>query len=265
MIINFYKYQATGNDFVMIDDRRAQFPQDNVAFIRRLCDRRFGIGGDGLILLREDARYDFRMIYFNSDGKEGSMCGNGGRCAVLFAKKKQMLSSLNIQFLAADGLHEAQMENSIRLKIRDVTEIRIIGNEYFINTGSPHCVIFRTLIETMDVVAEGRKIRHKEMFRPDGVNVNFVDFRDGTVHMRTYERGVENETLSCGTGSVAAAIAVDQKFGLKAPSYNVRTPGGPLKVLFVRQPDNSYTDIWLEGPAEEVFSGSVALTEQKPV
>jgi diaminopimelate epimerase len=259
MIYQFRKYQATGNDFVMMDDRKGEFPAANQKLIQKLCDRNFGIGGDGLILLREDQELDFKMIYFNADGREGTMCGNGGRAAILFAHNLNLCRDSKVRFQAIDGAHEGYIDKNIRLKMKNVDEIRPIETNYFINTGSPHFVQFHPNLESLDVVSEGRKIRHQGMFQPEGVNVNFVDDSGNTLYMRTYERGVENETLSCGTGSVAVAIAADQKHKQKSSSYTIMARGGQLKVFLQLKPNNSYTDIWLEGPAEEVFTGSINI------
>ncbi len=260
MYIDFYKYQATGNDFVMIDNRIENDVFKNEKIIQSLCDRRFGVGGDGLILVSEDPETDFKMRYFNADGKEASMCGNGGRSAVAFAYKLNMISSDHVQFTAVDGLHEAiRSNNIIKLKMIDVVDIVKNGDNYFIQTGSPHHVEFQTDIDEIDVYKLGRDIRNSKLYQPDGTNVNFVEFKDGIINIRTFERGVENETLSCGTGSVAATIAVSLKYGGSGNSYDLHAPGGKLKVSFERSSDGNFRNVWLEGPATFVFSGKFKI------
>ncbi|MDX2443376.1 MAG: diaminopimelate epimerase [Bacteroidales bacterium] len=260
MYIDFYKYQATGNDFVMIDNRIENDVFKDEKIIQSLCDRRFGVGGDGLILVSEDPETDFKMRYFNADGKEASMCGNGGRSAVAFAYKLNMISSDHVQFTAVDGLHEAiRSNNIIKLKMIDVVDIVKNGDNYFIQTGSPHHVEFQTDIDEIDVYKLGRDIRNSKLYQPDGTNVNFLEFKDGIINIRTFERGVENETLSCGTGSVAATIAVSLKYGGSGKSYDLHAPGGKLKVSFERSSDGNFRNVWLEGPATFVFSGKFKI------
>ena len=266
MEFQFEKYQATGNDFVMIDNRDLLFDDTNEQKIKNICDRRFGIGADGLILISTHDDLDFEMKYFNSDGKEGTMCGNGGRCAAAFAKKLKLSRFKQLFFKAIDGSHEALvMENSVRLKMSDVTGSKIIGNWYFLDTGSPHIVEFVTGLNAINVRKKGSRIRFHKKFSPTGVNVNFVEYKEKTVHIRTYERGVEDETFSCGTGSVAAAISVHLNFESgKAgkQEYEIEAPGGRLKVSF--EPDNAagYRNIWLEGPAIHVFSGTISAMKK---
>ena len=260
MYIEFSKYQATGNDFVMIDNRFGSFVWDDEMVIQNLCDRKFGIGADGLILISDDTEADFEMRYFNADGKEASMCGNGGRCAVSFANELNLVTSDHARFNAVDGVHEAYIENNnIRLKMIDVSEFKKNGDNYFIQTGSPHHVGFYSDIEKIDVLKEGEFIRNSEIYKPDGSNVNFVEYKDGIVYIRTFERGVEDETLSCGTGSVAAAIAVALKYGSTKNVYSLNAPGGQLKVSFEKSSDGTFRNIWLEGPATFVFSGKIKI------
>ena len=258
--LHFHKYQGTGNDFVMMDDRAGQFDATNDALVRHLCDRRRGIGADGLILLRQHAQHDFEMVYFNADGRLGSMCGNGGRCAVAFARHLGIIET-DTRFLAADGLHEARIEadGTVRLRMQDVAGQRQVeGHGVFLDTGSPHLVRFEpasTLAE-LNVFAEGRAIRYGELFREKGTNVNFVEAPaepDQPWQVRTYERGVEDETLSCGTGVTAVALAASRQ-GATSPVH-LRTPGGDLHVTFDAQPDGSFTNIFLIGPATRVFEG----------
>ncbi len=255
MYIDFNKYQATGNDFVMIDNRIENTIFNDEKLIQKLCDRKFGVGADGLILISVDPETDFRMRYFNSDGKEASMCGNGGRSAVAFAKKLKLTSSDEVRFKAVDGLHEAIiLKETIRLKMIDVVDYKKIGENYFIQTGSPHHVGFYSDLQEIDVLKEGRNIRYSEKYKPEGANINFVEYMDGLIHIRTYERGVENETLSCGTGSVAAAVATYLEYDSTEQCFNLQAPGGKLKVSFEKS-KGIFENVWLEGPATFVFSG----------
>jgi diaminopimelate epimerase len=210
MKLNFYKYQGTGNDFVMIDNRTNFFPKNDVTMINQLCDRRFGIGGDGLILLENDAETDFRMVYFNSDGNQSSMCGNGGRCLVAFAKQLNMIQN-KATFNAIDGLHYAEINenNIVSLQMADVKKLKINENFVFLNTGSPHHIELVENLETYNVKENGAKIRYSNLYGMEGSNVNFVSqIAENEFKIRTYERGVEDETLSCGTGATATAIAM---------------------------------------------------------
>lgn len=256
----FYKYQATGNDFVMIDNRQNDFNGSNQALIRKLCDRRFGIGADGLILISNDPLVDFNMRYFNADGKEASMCGNGGRCAVAFARYLNIFQGEHVTFLAVDGEHEAYLSAEVvKLKMIDVSKTEEIKEGIFMETGSPHFVEFCSDIDHINVFEKGMKIRNSDIFGPGGTNVNFVEYKDEIVHIRTFERGVENETLSCGTGSVAAALAVSLKYRNDKKAYPLKAPGGNLVVSFEQKPDGSFRNIWLEGPASHVFEGKIEL------
>ena len=254
MTFTFNKYQGTGNDFIIIDNRDTRFnPEDN-KIINKLCDRRFGIGADGLILVSDHKDYDFEMKYFNSDGHLGSMCGNGGRCTSHFALKKG-IAGKNQKFLAADGVHEAVAEDDIvQLKMGDVVETKVIDGNYFLNTGSPHYVIFRTDVNSIDVGNEGRMIRHSSTFKPGGTNVNFVEILGDGIYVRTFERGVEDETLSCGTGVTASAIASLLTGHFDTKSVSVKTRGGDLSVS-ASVSGNHITDVWLSGPATFVFEG----------
>ena len=262
--LHFHKYQGTGNDFVMVDDRAGQFDATNHALVRHLCDRRRGVGADGLILLRQHAQHDFEMVYFNADGYLGSMCGNGGRCTVAFARQLGVIET-DTRFLAADGPHEAHIETdgTVHLRMQDVAgQQQLDGLGVFLNTGSPHVVRFEaagTLAE-LNVFAEGRAIRYSELFREKGTNINFVEVPatpEQPWQVRTYERGVEAETLSCGTGVTAVAVAASQH-GATSPVH-LRTPGGDLRVTFQTQPDGSFQHVYLIGPATRVFEGSITV------
>ena len=260
----FTKYQGTGNDFVLIDDRNNTFPTHNQALVTQLCHRRFGIGADGLILLQSHADYDFRMVYFNADGAEGSMCGNGGRCIVRFAHELGLFKA-RTRFLAVDGEHLAEIDgDEVRLKMSDVptpsnASVTEPGTSLFLDTGSPHVIQFVERLASYDVVSEGRLVRNDAAFSPGGTNVNFTELLTGdSLFVRTYERGVEDETYSCGTGVTAAALMAHRQHGLSSP-VAIRTPGGNLRVTFTPDADGSFTDIYLIGPAQRVFSGNVTL------
>lgn len=254
--MEFYKYQGTGNDFVMIDNRDLQFPKDK-KIIEKLCDRRFGIGADGLILLENDEKYDFKMVYYNSDGGESTMCGNGGRCLVAFAFFLDIFER-KCTFIAIDGEHEAEISNGIvKLKMIDVENISNHGKDSVLNTGSPHYVKYVDDIANFNVFAEGKSIRNSENYKEKGINVNFVEnISDDEIFVRTYERGVEDETFSCGTGVTASALTFLQKNN--QTSVKVKTLGGNLKV-YAEKSGQSYRQIWLEGPAKQVFRGKINL------
>ncbi|ARS37442.1 diaminopimelate epimerase [Pontibacter actiniarum] len=260
MAISFYKYQGTGNDFVMVDNRKRNFPAEDEALVKHLCDRRKGIGADGLILLQDHPDYDFEMVYYNADGRVGSMCGNGARCTVRFARQLGVIEDVAC-FLAADGEHQANVERDlIQLKMNDVKSVERIGEDYYLNTGSPHYVRFVEGVEALDVYAEGRAIRYNERFKEVGTNVNFVQrLSDSEIYVRTYERGVEDETLSCGTGVTACALVAGLQ-GMQSP-VNVKVLGGELQVAFEQVEDGSFKYIYLIGPAKQVFSGTVPLQQ----
>jgi diaminopimelate epimerase len=254
MTIAFNKYQGAGNDFIIIDNRNNIFNPEDSSLINKLCDRKFGIGADGLILIKKTPGFDFEMVYFNSDGFEGSMCGNGGRCAADFAIRSGIAEKTNT-FRAVDGIHKAISEDGlIRLKMNDVNQYRLVNENYSINTGSPHYVIFTRELENLDVFNEGKKIRHSKEFLPGGTNVNFVEPEENGIYVRTFERGVENETLSCGTGVTASAIASVLSGHFVRGPVNVRTKGGNLSVEFDTEGEK-ITNIWLCGPATFVFEG----------
>jgi diaminopimelate epimerase len=263
MQISFHKYQGTGNDFIIMDNRNHSYHTLlDKKQIAMLCDRRFGIGGDGLILLNAHSEFDFEMLYYNADGATGSMCGNGSRCIVQFANDMGIQKSA-YTFLAADGKHEAriQKDGSIVLKMNDVARIDYINNDAVLNTGSPHYVQFCTDVRDLNVYQKGRDIRYSARFEKEGINVNFVrqlDDRD-SIYVRTYERGVEDETFSCGTGVTAAALVCHyNKDGYN--NIKVKTPGGNLSVSFEKY-ENTFTNIWLSGPADKVFEGVLEISE----
>ncbi len=259
--MHFHKYQGTGNDFIMIDQRNTHYlKRGNVTKIERLCDRRFGIGADGLILLQRHDDYDFEMIYFNADGNESSMCGNGGRCIVAFANRLGIIED-KTRFLAIDGEHEAivRPDGWIELKMTDVPDVESGTGFFYLNTGSPHYVKFVDNMKMVNVVEDGRAIRNSTRFALEGTNVNFVQPKGNSIAVATYERGVEDETLSCGTGVTAAAIAyylqADDKARTRIP---IQSKGGNLEVRF--EPDgNGFKNIWLCGPAAFVFRGEVEI------
>ena len=260
MQIEFYKYQGTGNDFVMIDNRSNFFPKDNIQLIARLCDRRFGIGGDGLILLENDIETDFKMVYYNSDGNQSSMCGNGGRCLVAFSKKLNVIQN-STTFTATDGVHHASIADSgnVSLQMIDVVDIKITSDYVFMNTGSPHHIELVDDLEHYNVKESGARIRYGELYGKQGSNINFVKKIDETTFsLRTYERGVEDETLACGTGATAVAIAMNVLGETKANSIDLNVEGGKLVVSF-DEIEGKFTNVFLKGPAEFVFKGTIDI------
>ncbi|HEY9489996.1 MAG TPA: diaminopimelate epimerase [Chryseosolibacter sp.] len=264
MRIHFFKYQATGNDFVLINNLSGsyKFSQDQ---IRSICDRRFGVGADGLMLIEKHPAVNFNLRYFNSDGSQ-SLCGNGSRAAVSLAASLGLVNG-HAKFEAFDGIHDAEIleDGNIRLRMNDVREVKRMNEDYFVNTGSPHFIRFLSDVGNHPVFDEGRQIRTSDMFSPGGTNVNFVEKTDqNTIFVRTYERGVEDETLSCGTGVTAAALA-SSYHGLTSP-VTVKTLGGVLQVEFSsRHSDlpagqaDTFHDIYLIGPAKLVFEGDLEL------
>jgi diaminopimelate epimerase len=261
MNLEFYKYHGAGNDFIMIDCRDSTESMFTTEIVHSLCDRHFGIGADGLILLLKSNGNDFRMKYFNSDGKEGTMCGNGGRCITAFARDLGLISD-KAEFTGIDGLHHSLiLENGlIRLRMKDVTEVSRLGDGYLMDTGSTHFVVFRDNTDETDVFGEGRRTRYQQRFGIAGTNVNFVQkLTENSFRIRTYERGVEDETLACGTGAVASAISSYIENGTDKTSYLVQARGGSLSVSFTPKNDGSFTDVWLEGPAEFVFRGKITV------
>ena len=253
MIIEFYKYQGTGNDFIMIDDRESTFDISDNKLISALCERRMGIGADGLILLRNHPSLDFEMIYFNSDGNQSSMCGNGGRCIIDFAAMLEVIKT-ETTFMAIDGEHKGQfLGDTIALQMQDVAEIVGEGDGLVLDTGSPHYIQMVDDLQYIDVNKEGRRIRNSAPFKNEGINVNFVQ-DSAELEVRTYERGVEEETLSCGTGVVATALAMHYANCIVENLVNVKTKGGELTVSF-EEFNGGYKNIWLSGEASMVFAG----------
>lgn len=257
MKLHFYKYQGTGNDFVIIDDRKSTFPKEDKKLVAKLCDRRFGIGADGLMLLCDHKDYDFEMVYFNADGAESSMCGNGGRALVKFAHDLGMIGE-ECLFIATDGEHKAKVDGDlVHLNMIDVEDIEVTLDDYFMDTGSPHYVEFTDQdMNDFPVVASGKEVRHSSRFSPAGTNVNFVQkLAKDQIFVRTFERGVEDETLSCGTGVVACAISSFLEKEMDSP-IKIKALGGELSVSFDAT-EEGFTNIYLIGPAGKVFEGDI--------
>ena len=258
MLLQFYKYQGTGNDFVILDNREGniQLSKEQVALI---CDRHFGIGSDGLMLLNKHESYDFELVYYNADGAPGTMCGNGGRCLTKFAFDKGIqVGSYN--FIASDGEHQAVIDENgwIHLKMIDVREVSLIHEATVLNTGSPHYIKPVSSLSNYDVFTEGKNIRYNETYNQIGINVNFVEWNDNELFVRTYERGVENETFSCGTGVTAAAIAMSADT-IGAQETKIRTLGGSLLIKFNKVDAQHYNNVWLCGPASFVYEGQIII------
>ncbi|RYY55803.1 MAG: diaminopimelate epimerase [Chitinophagaceae bacterium] len=258
MTVKFVKFQGTGNDFIILDNRENAYASLREDQVRRLCDRRLGIGADGLMMLNLHQGYDFEMKYYNADGREGSMCGNGGRCLVKFAYQLGIHKS-EYRFIAIDGEHEAEIDTDgiVSLKMKDVDAIRKKNGDFMLDTGSPHYVKLVSDVMDIDVYQKGHDIRYSKEYEERGINVNFVEMtNDDKIIVRTYERGVEDETYSCGTGVTAAAlVCYHNENGFN--DVQVKTLGGNLSVEFDRTDDDHYHNIWLNGPAERVFEGSV--------
>ncbi len=258
--MTFYKYQGTGNDFIIIDNLNSEDVSFTESMIKHLCHRRFGIGADGLLIMKRKDGYDFEMIYYNANGKPGTMCGNGGRCMVKFAFDSG-IHQYTYKFLAADGPHEAEIDNNgiIRLKMQDVDSVQDHHGNCVLNTGSPHYVKFVNDLQEADVVENGREIRNSNPYRKEGINVNFVQsLEKDQIFVRTYERGVEDETFSCGTGVTASALMSAHNYrGFN--QVDVKTLGGMLSVEFTKTGDDKFENIWLCGPATLVFKGEIEL------
>jgi diaminopimelate epimerase len=253
MIVDFYKFQGTGNDFIMIDNRGEEFDMEDSSLIKSLCERRFGIGADGLILLQNHKEYDFEMIFFNSTGERSTFCGNGGRCIIAFAHLLELFDN-ECRFMAYDGMHEGSIEeNIVSMKMADVEEVLVREDSVVLDTGSPHLVKLVDNVTNVNVLNKGRKLRFSKEFSDYGINVNFAEVND-CVSIRTYERGDEMESLSCGTGSVATAIALYEIGKTDDKEINIHTTGGELKVSF-NHDGKIYTNIWLSGNSSMVYSG----------
>ncbi|SEF51426.1 diaminopimelate epimerase [Sphingobacterium lactis] len=259
--IQFYKYQGAGNDFILIDNRNLSFDPNNHELIKKLCDRRFGIGGDGLMLLQHINNFDFQMLYFNADGKEGTMCGNGGRCLVAFARDLGIIDRETV-FLAVDGQHDAAIEgNTVNLGMIEVKEFHRDGEAYVLNTGSPHYVAFAENLQNKDVYKEGYAIRNNSTYGEKGINVNFIQPEGDGYFVRTFERGVEDETYACGTGAVASAMTVALASGKDGDfTIPIRVVGGQLHITFHKN-GNHFSKVYLSGPAEQVFVGKTVISQ----
>lgn len=261
-MIRFYKYHGTGNDFILIDNRNPQVDEDNVELFGKMCSRRFGIGADGLILLKNHPDFDFEMKYYNSDGNESTMCGNGGRCIVKFAQDLGVFSGKKTKFLAIDGEHEAEIvDDIVALRMMDATEIEKIDSENFTtDTGSPHYVQFlEKAVDELNVDQLGAEIRYSEKFNAKGINVNFANLDGNRIKVRTYERGVEAETFSCGTGVCAVAVIARNALQISSNAFVIETKGGVLTVTI-----DENNQITLEGPATFVFQGNFSPTSKTP-
>jgi len=260
MKVEFYKYQGTGNDFVIFDNRENEYSFLTKKQIKHICDRHFGVGADGLMLLSKTDGYDFEMVYYNSDGNESTMCGNGGRCLAKFAYHRGIVKSA-YHFKAIDGPHLAEIDSdgTVSLQMQNVDKVAYHSSYAVLNTGSPHFVKFANEVEDIDVVSTGHDIRFSKEFAPDGINVNFVESTtEDSIFVRTYERGVENETMSCGTGVTASALlSAHNENGFNTVVVN--TPGGHLSVEFDKIDDQHFENIWLCGPAEFVFKGEIEI------
>ena len=255
MTFEFHKYQGTGNDFVIIDNRKQFFPKDNIKLVKTICDRKFGVGADGLILLENHPEVDFLMVYYNADGRPSSMCGNGGRCIVAFAKALQIINEETV-FEAVDGLHNASVkEGKVHLKMQDVSEIKEAKDYLFLDTGSPHHIQTTDTLTQLNVKEEGSRIRYSSLYGEVGSNINFVEKKgENTFAVRTYERGVEDETLSCGTGVTAVALAMYHTQQVNEERVQLEVEGGALEVTFEAS-HQGYSNIYLIGPATLVFKG----------
>ncbi len=261
MKIQFYKYQGAGNDFILVDNRKMAFDHQNPTIIAQICNRRFGIGGDGMMFLQDKEGYDFEMIYYNADGQPSSMCGNGGRCIVAFAKFLNVIDS-DTEFLAVDGSHYAKISAAgtwVSLQMIDVECVTRDGEAYVLNTGSPHYVALTNDLKHKNVYQDGFAIRNNATYLKEGININFVEPMEQGYFVRTFERGVEDETYACGTGVTAVALAMaiynKQHGHINTP---VKVLGGNLNIRFDYD-GQKFTNIFLEGPAMQVFNGTMDL------
>jgi diaminopimelate epimerase len=260
MHIKFNKYHGTGNDFIMIDGIHDLTIRDylNQDMISHLCHRRFGIGADGLIIIAPHSESDFYMVYYNSDGRISSMCGNGSRCAVRYAHSLGYLKE-QCTFAAIDGLHEGKVsETTISVLMSNVHSVNESNGDFVLDTGSPHYVSFLEDVDSLDIIDEAHKIRYGHTYKEEGINVNFVKKESDHIQVRTYERGVEDETYSCGTGVVASAIASRINDTEGTTIVDIKTKGGELNVTFEKSED-IYKNIWLTGPAIKVFGGEIEV------
>lgn len=258
-MINFYKYQGAGNDFVLIDNTKNLFLDNKVELSKILCDRKYGIGSDGLIFIERDNDSNFLMDFYNPDGSQ-SFCGNGSRCAVRFAYDIDFLKTKKVIFKAIDGIHEAELFNDlVNIKMNDINNVELIGDDYYINTGSPHYISYKNSVEDLDMLTLGRSIRFSETYNEKGTNVNAVQvLGENDLAVRTYERGVEDETLACGTGVTACALSygtLNNLVGIQ--KVNIKAMGGNLSVTFNRNANDCFNNIWLTGPAKFVFKGEI--------
>ncbi len=262
MEITFYKYHGAGNDFILVDNRGEVFPEDRDPLIASLCARHTGIGADGLILIEQDPEADFRMIYFNCDGKEASMCGNGGRCAVHLASALGIIQK-TCRFKAFDGMHQGEIvsENLVRISMRPVLSFERKDNDLVIDSGSPHYLVWKKMAKSEDITGMAREIRYSPAYREDGINVDYMQKTGpGQLFIKTYERGVEAETLACGTGVVASALGLalrEELYGYQKVA--VDTLGGRLWVEFERTAESIFRNIRLTGPVISVFTGRFSL------
>lgn len=258
MKIDFFKYQGTGNDFVMLDNFDGRYDNLSIEMVRQICDRKLGVGADGLIKLSNDPDVDFNVDYYNSDGSK-SFCGNGARCSVAFAHRLGKID-VHTVFSAIDGVHRAQIkEGIVRIEMLPVHTIEEIEGDFELNTGSPHYVHFMEEGEVKDIYEYGKSIRYSTAYNEHGINVNLVTIEENAIKVETYERGVENETLSCGTGVTACALVYMIKQGVEEGKVKVHTKGGTLSVEGKRE-EEGFVNIWLSGPAQMVFDGSIELS-----
>ena len=258
MIVTFHKYQGAGNDFVIIDNRESKITESKKDLAIRLCDRKFGIGSDGLIFIEGTNEADFLVDFLNPDGSR-SFCGNGSRCAVQFCVDNEIFSGSKTSFLGIDGVHLAVVkEKSVNVEMKNVDHVERIESDFFAETGSPHYVSYFKSIKDLNMIEFGHKIRYSLKYKDQGTNVNAVEvLNSGHIKVRTYERGVENETLACGTGVTACALSYAILEDLSKGSVDIDAEGGKLKVSFVKGNNNSFSNIWFEGPAKHVFKGEV--------
>ena len=259
MKLSFSKYQGAGNDFIMLDNFDGDYDNLSITDIQQACDRKFGIGADGLILIQQHASSDFEVVYYNADGSQ-SFCGNGARCAVAFARAVDRLSAPHTTFEAIDGMHEAWLcQDEVKLKMSDVGAIQFLDDAFVLHTGSPHYIILDENQNTAHVEQIGKSIRYNDTYKDDGINVNLMKITDFGIQVATYERGVEAETLSCGTGVTAAALVYAELQKIEQGQVKVLTKGGNLAVQWQANPDGSFSEIYLIGPAKFVFNGTYEL------